>query len=88
MKTLLKIIYTILALAPIFALGYMAGIKVLRCSQNGKGILVTVSKSDLVKAISFFNEYSLTRANGLPVSRSISVGSNYADFGTVFRTEK
>jgi hypothetical protein len=66
----------------------LAGIKVLRCSQNGKGILVTVSKSDLVKAISFFNEYSLTRANGLPVSGSISVGSNYADFGTVFRTEK
>jgi hypothetical protein len=29
MKTLLKIIYTILALAPIFALGYMAGLKLI-----------------------------------------------------------
>ena len=29
MKTLFKIIYTIVALSPIFALGYMLGIKLL-----------------------------------------------------------
>lgn len=66
----------------------LAGIKVLRCAQNGKGILVTVLKSDSEKAISFFNEYSLTRANGLRISTGIAFGSNYADFGTLFRTLK
>lgn len=64
----------------------MSGINVLRCAQNGFGILVTVSdeESNIKKATQFFLDYGLSRKEGYSIPSVVSKGSGYADFGTLF----
>jgi len=65
----------------------ISGIKVLRCRQNGQGLLITIANTseNKAKAEKFFNEFDLTRKNGGCVG-VVSLSNNYLDYGTLYRT--
>lgn len=64
----------------------ISGINVLRCTQNGLGVLVTVSdeNGNIENATKFFLDYGLVRKGRLSMPSVISKGKGYADFGTLF----
>lgn len=60
------------------------GVKVLRCSQNGLGVLLTIESSveNQEKAIYFMSEFDLTvGSNSKPKVRNTEL--NYIDYGNV-----
>lgn len=64
----------------------MSGINVLRCAQNGLGVLVTVSddEKNIENSTKFFLNYGLTRKGECTIPAVVSKGKGYADFGTLF----
>jgi len=66
----------------------LSGVKVLRCKQDGNGILLTVENSvnSIEKAIKFMVEFNLTKRDG-STPNVICKSKDYADFGSVFHTQ-
>ena len=60
------------------------GIKVLRCKQNGAGILVTVKHEYKESVDIFFNTHELTSSR-VTAPFIVSGGSDYADYCTIFK---